>query len=696
MKRFKYLLLIVLFPLLGIAEDTFTYNGFRYLVTDADNDEVALISLCDEENWVEAAHYYGVSRFQNNTNGNTHNDMPKKLPCDRVECFTDGPFEKDAYISSINIPEYAEYNGKQYKIVELRSAYEYPFFSKFCTNVKLILNLDNFITADVLTIPKSIRTIGNDFLLDIKIEKFNLDNDNEYFKVIDDVLYSIDGSTLVKWPYKKELNSDVIFPKNLHTIGPGSFINCKFNSTKDLDYFPATVQRWDDYCFYGLIIKGEGFNEVQIPENLKSMGDTSIFFYQDTKELIGGTLMYKSRGTLHIPAGLEMIGSLHGFMLDGGVVVDESNPYYYVKDNFLIDRRSQKLCAVWGNMSSSSYKVVTIPDDIKIIGKGAIQRIDIQKLIINDNVEILEPYALSNYHLEQIQLPNSITEIPNGVFSHCCRLERIELPEDVKAIGDFAFYECEKLRTISLNSELESIGNYTFFGCKTLTDITFNNNLKKIGKFAFCGCRNLEKFDWHESLTIIDDCAFFGTGLREVIFPEAEITLGKDVFCETDYLNKISTGNTLQELSGEWFRVNLKGNSPNISSLNRRILSVTLGDNIKRITLPFYTTIRSSFYCYPDNPPIIESGNFDPGILEIYTKPELMDVYSDEWNIVDDGEYTFIKPFTAVGISNFENEDMKIGDCYDIHGRKVSSDYKGIVFMRTHNGIVKKHIRNCF
>lgn len=689
MQRLKYLILLILVPLLGFANDSFCYNGFLYEIIDENDSEVALISLTVVDSPIPI--YYNVDQPNNSpfTINHISNSTKQKIK----NFIPNHVIEKEKTIPSIIIPEFVENNGKEYSVVELRSVYNYEMIvEKRIENNgnSTVWMLDNSITTILLSIPRSVRYINNDFLHKINVNEIILDVDNNYFQIIDDVLYSKDAYTLIKWPNSKKLSEESMFPENLHKIGHGAFFKTEFDSVMDLDNLPSSVDTWDDYCFYKAIIMDGKYNDdFYIPENIKRIGFNSIYFHQ---QLYGLNLAIT--GTLHIPAGLEEIGTLDGFTLDGGIIVDEGNPYYFVRDNCLIDRRNEKLCAVYGNSRYSDNVVFTVPDDIKIIGNKAFSNSYVTKLIINDNIETLEPYSLENFRLEEIELPNSITEIPDGLFNKCCNLWKIEIPENVKKIGDFAFFECKKLESISLNSNLESIGDFAFSLCTQLIDINFNSNLKSIGKFAFCGCKYLEKLNWHESLTFIDDCAFYGTRLREIQFPDAEVKLGKDVFAETRYLNTIATGNTMENLSDDWFRLDPPVKGSETSPGNRLVLSVILGENIKTMKLPFYTIMMSTFYCYPNDPPTILSGDFDPGFLVIFTKPDLMGVYSDAWNIEDDGEYIFIRPLNEVGISNTEpDKNQSTGILFNTQGRRVSQDYKGIVIKRCADGSFKKSIR---
>lgn len=97
--------------------------------------------------------------------------------------------------------------------------------------------------------------------------------------------------------------------------------------------------------------------------------------------------------------------------------------------------------------------------------------------------------------LEEIELPNTITDIANGAFSSAKSLRSISLPEGVKEIGDDAFSGCSSLTSVKLNKGLERIGQYAFFNCAKLKSIVIPENTCLI-----LGC-------------------FYGTQLEELTLP---------------------------------------------------------------------------------------------------------------------------------------------------------------------------------
>ena len=100
--------------------------------------------------------------------------------------------------------------------------------------------------------------------------------------------------------------------------------------------------------------------------------------------------------------------------------------------------------------------------------------------------------------LVDLTLPQGINYIPK--FSRCTALQKVEIPESVTVIPDDAFN-----------------------GCTSLENITVPPMLKIIGNNAFSGTR-ISTFDCPESVQLICDGAFSGTRLTEFKFPASLLT----------------------------------------------------------------------------------------------------------------------------------------------------------------------------
>ena len=86
--------------------------------------------------------------------------------------------------------------------------------------------------------------------------------------------------------------------------------------------------------------------------------------------------------------------------------------------------------------------------------------------------------------VEEIEIPDSITEIDVSSFSGYKKLKKIEGGKNIRIIGESAFVSDNALGEIPYFEELEEIGNDAFCGCN-LSYLWLSDTVKKIGDEAF-------------------------------------------------------------------------------------------------------------------------------------------------------------------------------------------------------------------
>ena len=94
--------------------------------------------------------------------------------------------------------------------------------------------------------------------------------------------------------------------------------------------------------------------------------------------------------------------------------------------------------------------------------------------LVMDGDAIIDTYFdfMHFTYLEEVVLPEGITEIGSNMFFECASLTRVVIPSTVISIGDSAFSGCKSLEAITLPEALSTIGDAAFFECEQLYEVT--------------------------------------------------------------------------------------------------------------------------------------------------------------------------------------------------------------------------------
>jgi hypothetical protein len=116
-------------------------------------------------------------------------------------------------------------------------------------------------------------------------------------------------------------------------------------------------------------------------------------------------------------------------------------------------------------------------------------------------------------------VPNSVTNMADGVFYGCINLTNVELSTNTTSIGTNAFGYCSSLINVTIPNSVTSIGDEAFVSCTSLTSITIPNSVTSIGDFAFESCTKLARITVGNSVTNIGNYAFAScSDLTSVLF----------------------------------------------------------------------------------------------------------------------------------------------------------------------------------
>lgn len=229
---------------------------------------------------------------------------------------------------------------------------------------------------------------------------------------------------------------------------------------------------------------------------------------------------------LSIPAHVAVIGE-HAFSAAAleSITVAEGNPRYHAKNNCLIETASNTL--VLGCYNSN------IPSDgsVNVIGSYAFHNCKtLEEIALPDSLTEIADSAFSRCEaLKSITIPDGVTKIGSSAFAYCTALSRVTVPNSVVQIGDSAFSNCKALKSISLPEGIAEIA-YGLFEGSRLTQITIPSSVKKIGSNAFAECGSFDEMILPNGVTTIGSNAFHNCSIQTLKLPESVTAIGSSAF----------------------------------------------------------------------------------------------------------------------------------------------------------------------
>ncbi len=130
------------------------------------------------------------------------------------------------------------------------------------------------------------------------------------------------------------------------------------------------------------------------------------------------------------------------------------------------------------------------------------------------------PVLTGLFDLKTVNIPTSISVLPENAFSNCTSLLNIEIPESVIVIDEFCF-ESSGLKQIAIPNSVQVIGNRAFQNCKNLFSVQLPEGINEISLELFSGCTSLAEITIPSNVTKIGEKAFYRCqSLTDVYLPD--------------------------------------------------------------------------------------------------------------------------------------------------------------------------------
>jgi hypothetical protein len=279
----------------------------------------------------------------------------------------------------------------------------------------------------------------------------------------------------------------LVLPDTVTSMGEGLFDSCESLKTVVL---PANITELPQATFY----ECTALVDVTLPQQLVTIGSESFYGCTALQRITlpEGTENlddYAFQGctaleTFHFPASLVNVG---GYFFEEctaltEITVDDANEMFVSQDGVLFTKDGTTLVSYPPKKAGTTY---TIPEGCTTLANGSF---------------------LDALYLQSVDLGSAVN-FGQDVFFRCTALEEMTIPEGVTELGTTMFAYCSSLRSVTLPSTLQTIGDYCFFSCDSLTEVTVPEGTQTLGGYCFFNCPSLKTLHLPDSLTEIGDGA---------------------------------------------------------------------------------------------------------------------------------------------------------------------------------------------
>ncbi|MGN1245072.1 MAG: leucine-rich repeat protein [Muribaculaceae bacterium] len=110
------------------------------------------------------------------------------------------------------------------------------------------------------------------------------------------------------------------------------------------------------------------------------------------------------------------------------------------------------------------------------------------------NVESVGKWAFAGTKMLKAELPESLSEVPEGVFFGNSDTEQITIPEFAESIGDYAYYRnTTSNNVLKIPANVTAIGNNAFEGVAPASVIAYPLDVPALGKEVFKGMNDASR-----------------------------------------------------------------------------------------------------------------------------------------------------------------------------------------------------------
>ena len=397
---------------------------------------------------------------------------------------------------------------------------------------------------------------------------------------------------------------EIELPDTITEIGDSAFKNCK-NLNKVI--IPESVTKIDGDAF----AECSGLVDIKMHEGINTIGSRAFYKCDRLLDIV-------------IPDSVEKIefeafrgcDKLENIKLSENLTIVGYGVFGDCKSisKIEIPKSLKKFDGTWGRGTNLSYGAFGGCSNLKTVNFEAGSTIVCAALFMGCD------------GIEEIELPDTITEIGDSAFKNCKNLDRITMNNGIEILESSAFEDCFSLTTINIPNTVKAISNSTFQDCTSLTEVHLSNILKEIPASTFSGCKKLTTINFPSTLTMIGNSAFSGCeslpeailpsgvekiesnafknckAMKKAVVPDTVSSIGSSAFYGCETLTDITLGSKLKKIESQTFY-----GCTVLPSIVIPYNVTTIGDSafvnctkLTQITVPRNTTsIASNAFSYP-------------------------------------------------------------------------------------------------
>lgn len=395
----------------------------------------------------------------------------------------DDAFEGCSYLSSVSIPSSVLYIGTgvfnmTYKLTDIQVESGNPAYLSengvlYNTDKTVLLHYPMEKKDDTLTIPSCMRSFGQDafercdYLTTIEWNAVNFQD-------------FISSSNAPNCKYV----STLVFGEGVEHIP--AYLCHYFSSLRSLTVSSTVTSVGQDaFAGCGNLSVYKNYSQLRLPDFL-------ITSSPNLKELVSPVEGF-------VTISLENLTSITGLQ---SLTVHSSDKFdSSIYDRVLSFANLQQNTLTYIDIESlSPYNDIYIPD------KCFLDFTLLETAKLPKELDIIGHRAFENCRmLQEITIPATVTEIDDSAFDNCRSLSAVhfggsteEQADDPAAsqcalqrIGNWAFYNCHQLQELNIPEGVTEIGDAAFYGCSYLEDLVLPSSLQTIGDNCFSLCSKL-------------------------------------------------------------------------------------------------------------------------------------------------------------------------------------------------------------